>query len=1216
MTAPVWILDTTWDPDDLKQRKQRFPFLTVLRSEREIFDRIRELSNTGKADLGGFYFVHHSDVLKVANLLDGLLRSGDFVLFSGAAAGADERVHSRRKIKQNLNDFLQYWQDGDHGSAKGLLSQAKAVRQIDRIRLWLDRAQHDYINLLAPLDLLAMAYVGGEIDTTAYTQTRDALTARLQGKAQEFLKEQTSNLRGLARVFEEAVTLFEDPQQFKRPVSLPETERLSHYLDAWILHVDDEIDNGWDLVMPLLFGDRYTCETDPAKVVDRIAEFENRGDPFLVLLDLGLKSGDSRVPKAWRGVDLLRAIRAQFPAAPVHAFSARGDMETYRRVFEAGANGYIHKPCRVLSSTDEATLYREFRGQLLASRYDIFRYFLYRAFDVIQRGLETGKDKPPFEDQRDPKWRKRRQNLRLFLEALKNTDLERTPRDRYYSAMAIRHLILALYRPFERSKDEGRPNHPSARLLSAYRNECAHAGGEKTEEQPLHSFDLRDLMLMALLLLEPETLAMTVPEEARHLAEKAHRTLFHDPPTAELRKWLRDVHYEDWGDRPLNPPLAKSLPKYLPIQETASWKIWALTADKILHPTVEEQRIGRLTIAVADSLPLLMPLPVAEAEQAHGAPVPPTPQTGRRIKGMAYFFGGDSANRYINFGSRYSGVKVNGGDPGQRDYFAWYYDKHIRSYPGDFEPELVAFLKSTYGVGSDAEVGGETPAPAGSQRFIGRLSRWLTRRTVPVKAPPASEQKASEFRLSLFRVSPTHGDAAVGDALAELVSGIDQAVRDEQRPGVVYFEQSPSGAGSTTQRLGVRLRLRRSADDTAPFLQINPTVEPPQDQRTPGLALDYEVARRLVETAAAALPWLEPAASSTDFERRGPFSSAEDLGTPVADGRRLQEALSGLPVAVVAGTPAVQPAVTRWETAISKSGAARVVPVAAASALVVIVPKDCPDTILEQVRAHYDGAGTPWKVVNPDPRYKDWNVLMGLASRLGPSHEPIGLVRAADPNTLFLGIDLGHRPGVGSTIAATLVDHQGRLQGWTQGPNQALREHTNAERISEDSMRRLLRALLAEWPAAPPRLVIHRDGRTLEDVDAMREIIESELGVQNVDWLDVDKQRAPLFFIDPDPATGQFVVFKDDNGQEEMWLRTAPGRARRYSRPLCLVPRECSTDIVPLGREVFALSNAPTQDYEMKGKLPITTYFADGFSSTGAKQVSFWGYEQLRRPWP
>jgi hypothetical protein len=131
----------------------------------------------------------------------------------------------------------------------------------------------------------------------------------------------------------------------------------------------------------------------------------------------------------------------------------------------------------------------------------------------------------------------------------------------------------------------------------------------------------------------------------------------------------------------------------------------------------------------------------------------------------------------------------------------------------------------------------------------------------------------------------------------------------------------------------------------------------------------------------------------------------------------------------------------------------------------------------------------------------------------------------------------------------------------------------------------------------------------------MREIVETGFGIRNVDWVDVNKQRAPLFFVEPNSAPGQFVVFEDHPGQQEMWIRTAPGRAGKYSRPLCLVPRAPGTNIVTLGREVFDLSNVPTQDYEMKGKLPITTYFADGFSATGEKRVRFWGYEQLQRPW-
>ncbi|MCH5377793.1 MAG: response regulator, partial [Planctomycetes bacterium] len=493
-----------------------------------------------------------------------------------------------------------------------------------------------------------MAYVGGEIDVSTYTRTRDHLIERLRTKEQEFRTQQAANLRGLATAFKEAVTLFEDPQNYKRPDTLPEKERLASYLDARILHVDDEIDKGWDVVMPLLFGDRYQWETDPEKVVERIAALENRGEPFLVLLDLGLKSGDSLVPKAWRGVDLLHSIRTSFPAVPVHVFSARNDMQTYQRVMEAGANGFIRKPCQVLSSDDTATLHRVFREQLLAGRYDIFRYFLYRAFDVIQQGLKTGTGEPPFKDGRDRKWQKRRQNLLLFLEELENADLERTVRDRDYAAMAIRNLILALYRPFERRVGEGRPDHYKASLLSAYRNECAHAGGEWTQGK-LHSFDLRDLMLTASLLLDPETLNMRVPEDARVLAEQAYRALFREPSDSELRKWLRDVCYEDWGDRPMNRRLAKSLPQnHRASQDAWSRRIFWLTADKVLRPTVAKQQAGVLSVPVMDPVVQMLPVPVEKAAPRKEPFAPTAPPPGRWRKGIAYFFAGDEGDRVIN----------------------------------------------------------------------------------------------------------------------------------------------------------------------------------------------------------------------------------------------------------------------------------------------------------------------------------------------------------------------------------------------------------------------------------------------------------------------------------------------------------------------------------------------------------------------------------------
>lgn len=1200
MTHPVWVLDTTWDPIELKKHQKLFPFLQVLQSKRDILKQIRKLSKTGISCSGGFYFVHQSDVLEESEHLDDLLRNEDFALFSGASAGSEECVHPRSKIKRQLTKFLQYWKDGDPQSARRLLKQDTNVRKIDRIRLWIDRVQHDYINLLAPLDLLAISFSGGEIDEATYEQSRDKLIRRMRDKITTLLSQRATDLGGLAGVFKEAETLFDDPLKTTRTTKRPENDRLTSYLGARILHIDDEIDNGWDLVMPLLFGDRYASESDLEKVPSQIAELENQGDPFIVLLDLGLTSGDSHVPKTWRGLNLLRDIRKQSPVAPIHVFSARDNVETYRQVLEDGASGFIRKPCRVLLSKDDVALYSSFCDQMLTSRYDIFRYFLYRAFDVIQKDLKSGSGTTPFKDQNDPKWMKRRRNLLIFLEELKSADLERSTRDRDYSAMAMRDLILALYRPFEREIDAGRPESYKTRLLCAYRNECAHAGGGRNGE--FHSFDLRDLMLFALLLLDPETLDMKVSAEASHLATKAFRSLFPDPDAAKLKEWTRDARYKDWEHRPLNNRLDNVLQK-----TDASPEIMWLAADKILDPTFKKRQAGPFSISVADPISKMLSLPDRQNAPKAESPSPPTNKSIRPTKGMSDYFGGDPTNRFIAFGTKYRDVRVNGKDPGQRDYFSWYYDKHIRDYTEGFAPELIEFLKNTYGAGTEAE--GNSGVP----------SARPTRPSKAVEENQVVAPKDAGFNLSLFRVHRLNEADLIRTALKEIASKIDRAVLDDQKQDVIHIEGVGSGDEAAGQRLGVKLRLRQSRNGDKQFLQITPTAGQIKNRPGPGFLLSYSDAQRLINKAVGAVSWVnQEGASYLDFEQGGQFSQSGCQNTKVASNQRLSEILKGLPLAIVAGTPDVEPAVSSWKDAISKSGAVQVVPVDEASAQIVIVPENCADRELDSVRERFDRAGTPWKVVNPDPRYKDWNVLLGIASRLGRSHGSAAHDNIASPNTWFLGIDLGHQKGVGSTIAATLVDHQGKLLAWTRGPNRGLSERATAERISEESMRSLLRTLLDEfslssdWSGA--RFVIHRDGRTLEDVDTMCEFLTLAFGIRHVDWLDVDKQRAPLFFIDPNADTGQFVVAVDDDGQEEMWLRTAPGRAGRYSRPLCLVPRACGSDIISLGLEVFKLSNVLTQDYEMKNKLPITTYFADGFSSTGEKRVKFWGYNELRRP--
>ena len=102
-----------------------------------------------------------------------------------------------------------------------------------------------------------------------------------------------------------------------------------------------------------------------------------------------------------------------------------------------------------------------------------------------------------------------------------------------------------------------------------------------------------------------------------------------------------------------------------------------------------------------------------------------------------------------------------------------------------------------------------------------------------------------------------------------------------------------------------------------------------------------------------------------------------------------------------------------------------------------------------------------------------------------------------------------------------------------------------------------------------------------------------------------------MFAVPNRGQTGHYAEFVDSTGQSEIWLRTAPEKSA-YARPICLIPQQTIADIETLALEVFDLSYALAQDYEMKNRLPLTTYLADGLSASGDKAVRFWGYEHLR----
>ncbi len=1224
MPGNVWILDSTWSPEDLKRRQGRFPGLRHIGTRAEIQDRIRKLAKKTPAGPGeDFWFVHQSDVGEVAQLLDPLLQSDDFRLFSGASAGAHEGVLPRSLVSRQLDDFLAYWSTGDSESARKVLTQR--LWWVDRIRLWTDRVQHDYINLLAPIDLLSAALVSAEIDPARYSALRGKMMDRLAAKRGELLAAQGENLRNMARVFEEAIDIVRasDPSAKGVPPALSADHRIASEFPARILHVDDEIDKGWDLVMPELFGEQYEYVTDPDKVFPRVAELERDARAHLVLLDLGLKSGDSPVPKAWRGVSVLRQLRRQFPAAPIRVFSARSDLHSYREVMEAGANGYIQKPCRALSSESDAQIFARFRAQILSARFDVFRSFLYRAFDALREGLEHGTIETPFIDEDDPRWRKRQWNLAMALEHLLTVDFERCSRDSRYANTAIRDLIVALFRSLERPKRRNADGEPiredpdwKLRIAITYRNLCAHIGRGRR----LNNLDIRDVMLVAMLLLDSESLGIPLTPKIRQFLEQSYRALFaiFTPETARERWEARERAPR--GSSFLQGPVTH-VPASFETHRAEDHGILALIADKIVAPEFDDQEMVLLPPEAA--IPQGPWAPYREDVSPAESPTPQTPagmaarrteavvRKGRAIKGMDHFFSGEGQSRVIRVGHRYAGVVVDGEDPDQRSFFEWYFDKYMKNYLNEFSEDVLSFLGTTYGVGPYAQEPQQQVASVASADAAPDVRPILTK---PTRL--AVEERIAPFHVALFRLRDDAVKAPAEEAARTVGENLSGAFLDPESRNKVFMEPIP-GSGPSPRHRGVRFRSRDQFAG-ARFLQIDPAAsrrtEPDKDSEI----LSYSDAARLVGTAAETIAWVgsEPLKSEV-LSRTGRFTPVGS-GRSIGDRERLHSFYQNKRIAVVDEIPGGNPEMrAEWERNLTRSAGIGTASAENADALVVLIPEKSPPALLESVHKRWKDCGRPWKVVSLGPRYKDWNVLVAVASRFGPLVESLAPYRQRDPNTFFIGLDLGHERGAESVLAATLVDSRGRLLGWSRTGNPGHRPGESAERINRDSFVAVLHALwsLLERHSQDTdrRLVIHRDGRTLEPVDDYVAMITDEFAIENVDWLDVDKQRAPLFFLDSSESIGHFAIFDDASGQSEMWLRTSPGAKAHYARPLCLTNRAAQTDLETLGFEVFDLSNATAQDYEMKGKLPVTTYFADGFSSTGDKAVRFWGYEHLYR---
>lgn len=1225
MARPVWILDTQWREEWGKLFVEKYG-LKALSTRKDIHGCLRDITKK-RGSLDAFYLVHYSDIAEDDGLVKVLRGMADVLLFSGGGVGPN--LIPRSRIEQKMEEFLLLWAKNE-GSALRILKESgtphKPYLAIEQMRVWLDRSQHDYINLVAPLDLLAITYVGGEIPLDSYNHARDKLLDLRKKQIGGMVRGRTNReISRSVQEFEESVQAFKDPQRILIPELRPEADRMAALMPYPLVHIDDDVDKGWEVVFPLLFGSKYRSAVSAEKGLDLINEMASKDDAFVVLLDLGLKWQDSNAPHVSAGLGLLRQIRARYKALPVYAFSAHNDLETYRLAMEAGATGYIPKISRALSSASDVMLAEQLREVFGRIRYDVCRFYFYGAFDSIQEGLKSGALQVPFHDDDDPKWSKRHYNLLLLLEQIIDSDFERTVRDYEYANRTLRNLLVSLCRPFEREKgSEVTTTSWRYSIVKDMRNAAAHAG--RGGEEVLHNFDIRDVILFGLLILNPEAFDASFADDARKNLHRAYDTMFPQPlERAWVGRQVIKARETSFPDSRLLRKIRSNLP--LNVLPSSDLRTNALMADKVNNPLIQDSDLGaQLTKPTPRSIFEVVPLP-ADSIQARAIEAPQQVKRSRKRRGMDSFFCEKNGSLYINFGTKFSGVKLDPKDQGQRSFFVWYLKEHILPNPHVYEPEVRAFLEKEFGTQIDVSAENKT------------------------RSTPNKTQDITSFELSLFATGGIAESEISRRAIDDLKNAFPQAVIESDRESAgIWFESSKDSKGARVIR-GVRIRARRHSGTKAIYAQIEPTMKTlhypdvysegntvvvdnriqkvgrdialNDAQRQHLLAvgknddvLSYSDARRLVDTAAGNIRWLSGGhVVSTALGESGVFS----IRQPHDDTRTLlTKTLQGVGVAVVAGAHGMESGVSEWKDKLQKAGIASITRPEAADAIVVVIPENCDATTLSAVRNQYRACGKAWKVVSPHPKNKDWSVLTGLATRLGLQPWTI---REREPRIFFLGLDLGHESGIGSTVAAALVNHQGRLIAWTKGPNPPVKGNGAREEIAAASMMTIARALLRKdvlgADPASIRLVIHRDGRAIERVDKMLDILKDISGVDEVEWLDINKQNAPLFWLDKETVPGQHLIFDDARDGPQMWLRSSAGSKREgmYAWPLCLVPREMLTGLDTLGQEVFDLSNAPMQDYETKTKLPITTYFADGFSSTGERGVKFWGYEHIRQEW-
>jgi CheY-like chemotaxis protein len=454
------------------------------------------------------------------------------ILYSGGATG-DNGIYQRSEVRRKLEDFIVRVKNNDQNPMEAF-NDKKPLRSLIQ---WLNVYQHDFGNLYAPLDYLALLYQGGDISEHQYQKIKEELKAIVS----ENLAQKTYTNKGLGDVFKQGEISFNDVKSVNFSANA-DSIPLKKFVSFPIIHIDDDIANGWNSIFSTVFGKHYIYKSTPKEGLREISKYAHSN--CVVFLDLRMPNKVGNKPSKATGFEALRTIRKKWPLLPVFIFSADTDYTSYGNAIKQGASGYFVKYVRSLETRTDNALYLEFWKNMRTVRIANIKHCIGYAFNSIltHRNFENFST----EDNR-------------FITKMAIQELSHSLQLVFFDRIAMEddqaisnagYLIILLYKTIEHyvKKPFDNSNHaspittqdPLISVTKKFRNYLAHSNFQEDEEQVWPG--IREILLSASTLIARWGALLQDEEWARsHLDSLEKLLIINRIDQGELREKLSGI---------------------------------------------------------------------------------------------------------------------------------------------------------------------------------------------------------------------------------------------------------------------------------------------------------------------------------------------------------------------------------------------------------------------------------------------------------------------------------------------------------------------------------------------------------------------------------------------------------------------------------------------------------------------------------------------------